>query len=119
MHTQQEEVENHVFSYAARRFVYQIELNGLASDLWRKTIMKKPVFEVKAKDSRTGKITDIGLSSNVVITEENILLILNDVLRDSIDKDDTFIVKVLRKWDSKDLKKAIKYFIDNRGHWIE
>ncbi|MFX0087646.1 MAG: hypothetical protein ACFFAU_18495 [Candidatus Hodarchaeota archaeon] len=81
--------------------------------------MKKPVFEVKAKDSMTGEVTDIGLSSNVIITEENILLILNDALYDSIDKDDTIVIKVLRKWDSKDLKKAIKYLIDGRGHWIE
>ena len=81
--------------------------------------MKKPLFEVKAKDSTTGVVTDIGQSSDVIITEENILLILNDVLHDSIDKNDTITVKVLRNWNSNDLKKAIKYLIDNRGHWVE
>ncbi len=86
---------------------------------FRKVIRKTSVFEVKAKDATTGKIIDIEKSVNIVIDEENILLVLNDVLCDSIDKNDTITVKVLRKWDSKDLKKAIEYLIDNRGHWIE
>jgi hypothetical protein len=38
---------------------------------------------------------------------------------DSIDKGDTITIKVLKKWDSNELSKGIKYLIENRGLWVK
>lgn len=83
--------------------------------------MKEQLFIIEMYDALSKKKYEV--PENIIVTEENILLVLHDLLHDMCDKGDQLTITLIKDWsmDGKPevIAKAHKYLNEGKGHWIK
>ncbi len=83
--------------------------------------MKEQLFIIEMYDASSKRKYEV--PNNIIVTEENIFLVLHDLLHDMCDEDDQLTITLIKDWSMdgkpKIIAKAHKYLNEGRGHWIE
>lgn len=79
----------------------------------------KSIFKIEIYDALTKEKYNLSEIEDIKPSNENILLIINDILHDMVDEGDYLKIVLKKDWDKKDLGKAINFLYKHRKHWIK